>query len=153
MFGKVFASMYEGSMMGQGPETFAVWTYIIANSDLEGFIELNPKIIGFKIGMSEGAVAEVLDKFLEPDSRSRTKEQQGRKLEKLGEYLYRIINYEKYRAMRNAEVRRESNRVASAKYRAKHKGLVRHKPLAGEVEAIKGYNEGRLDENFQPIKG
>lgn len=118
MFGKCFASMYDGSMMGKGAEVFAVWNYIIANAEAEGFLEINPKIAGFKIGMTTEAVERVINGFLQPDPNSRSKVQEGRKLEKHGEYLYRMVNHKYYHDLRSYENRREQNRQAQAVWRA-----------------------------------
>lgn len=141
-------------MMGAGPKVFAIWPYIIANADADGFVELNPKLMALLIGMTEEEVGDVIFGFLEPDAQSRTKRAEGRKLERVGEFMYRVVNFEKYQTMRTYEIRRAQNRAAAAKHRAKKKGAVLPKstPLAGEAAAVKGYQNGTLDENFEPVK-
>lgn len=131
--------MYEGSMVGMGPEFFAVWPYVIACADIDGNVELNPIVIGAKIGMKSEAVEKVIDKFMQPDPRSRSKVMEGRKLERIGEFTYRIVNYEFYRSLKRYEDRREQNRLSQAAFRerkAELKVFKRSKPLAGEVAAI-----------------
>lgn len=141
MFGKCFSKMYRGSMRGKGPEVFALWPYIISNCDRYGFLELNPEIVAFEIGMPEDRVIAVLDGFLKPDPKSRRKELEGRKLERVEEYMYRVVNYEYYRSQKNVEDRRDSNREAAERYRekkkeGKKKGVARdHK--AGEIRYLK----------------
>lgn len=139
MYGKVFASMYEGSMMGRGPEVFAVWPYILSTTSDEGFVEINPFLVAVKIGMKPEAVQEVLKDFLSPDPSSRSKELEGRKLEKIGEFLYRVVNHAYYRAIRNAEDRREQNRLAQERFRAKKKEVL----LTGkDAEAFEAARNG-----------
>lgn len=137
MYGKLFASMYEGSMLGAGPEVFALWPYIISTADREGFVELNFELVATKIGMKAKEVEAVVKGFLEPDSRSRSKEKGGRKLERRGEFLYYVINYQHYRAIKNAEDRRESNRLAQERFRAKKK----HKPKPEEERYLRTYSD------------
>ena len=79
---------------------------------------------------------------------------EGRKLERVGEFLYHIINYEYYRAIKNQADRREANRVAQATYRAKKKGevgLKNGKPLKGEVEyldRVRKHGQAAADAEF-----
>lgn len=125
-------------MFGAGAETHAVWAYIVANAtDASGTVELNVQIVGACIGMSPESVQVVIDRFCEPDPKSRSKTMDGRKLIKQGEYSYSIVNYEKYRAIKNEAARRESNREAQRRYRAKRKG----KPLKGEPEYVKAVEQ------------
>lgn len=121
MFGKLFASMYAGSMYGAGPEVFAVWPYVIATADMTGVVELNSEMMANALGMTKERVESVIERFLQPDPKSRSKVKDGRKLERLGEYSYQIINYAHYRAIRTGEDRREQNRVAAAEYRVRKK--------------------------------
>jgi hypothetical protein len=90
MYGKHFASMYEGSMRGSGPEFFSVWGYVIShmmpNKEYGTTVELNPGIIGFLIGMPEAAVLAKIEQMCQPDAKSRTKDEEGRKLVKVAEY-------------------------------------------------------------------
>ncbi|MDD5458374.1 MAG: hypothetical protein PHF37_03170 [Phycisphaerae bacterium] len=107
MFGKVFASCFTGSMSGSGAEMFAVWMYILANTDKDGGIELNPKIMAVAIGMPEEKVVEVLNRLQQPDPHSRCKELEGRRLLKSGEFFYEVVNYKTYRDMQNVRHRND----------------------------------------------
>lgn len=123
MYGKHFASMYEGSMIGKGSCFFAVWGYVLSHfmpdRDMGAQVELNPKLIAFVLGEDVKKVESAIAEMCEPDKASRSKEKQGRKLVKVGEYAYQVVNGEKYRAIRDEERRREQNRQAQAKFRDK----------------------------------
>lgn len=144
MYGKAFSSMYSGSMVGRGALFFAVWGYVLANMvpdrECGMWVELNPKVIGFVLGEGEVDVEKVLGEMCEVDPQSRTKDEGGRKLVKLGEYAYRVVNGKKYQMMRSEEDRREQNRVAQAKFRAKSK------PLPGEEAYVKAERNGASEE-------
>jgi hypothetical protein len=111
MYGKHYASMYEGSMRGAGSAFFAVWGWIISHMvpDREHgtVVELNAEILAFVIGEKLEVVEEVIKKMCSADLKSRSKEEEGRKLVRVGEYGYRVVNGAHYRKIRDDEERRE----------------------------------------------
>jgi hypothetical protein len=141
-YGKHFSSMYTGSMVGSGALVFALMGYVIANMQPDkkvGFqVELNPVLLAAILGEKEDDVAAAIDFLCSPDPRSRSTESKGRRLERLGQFDFRVINGAKYRAIRDEEMRRESNRINQAIHRIRKKGI----PLAGEMAYIKALNEG-----------
>lgn len=137
MYGKIFETMYTGSMVGKGSPMFAVWGYVIANMKPERIVtdagtgkkvsfgaqvELNSGLLAYILGEKQEVVERVIKQLCMPDPKSRTKEEEGRRLVQVGEYAYRVVNGEHYRKLRNAEERREYQRVKQAEYRAKKKG-------------------------------
>jgi hypothetical protein len=132
MFGKHFASMYEGSMVGAGSHIFAVMGYVIAkmvpDRKVGAQVELNPRVMAFLIGDTEERMREAIGYLCREDEESRTKTKGGRRLIKLGEYDYQVVNGPKYMKIRNEEERRIQNREAKQRERERKKG----KPLVGE---------------------
>jgi hypothetical protein len=110
MYGKTFAQMYHGSMLGAGLEVFGVWNYMLANCDAKGRVEMNPFLVAVLLGCSTEGVQRGLDYLASPDPKSRTKDHEGRRIEREGEYLYHIFNHEKYRGIRDEADRREYQR-------------------------------------------
>lgn len=143
MYGKHFASMYEGSMVGAGAVVFAVMGYIIANAvpdrTVGTQVELNPKLIAFILGEKQSDVEKAIEFLCAPDLSSRTKSEQGRRLIRLGQFSYRVVNGEKYRAMRDEEKRREQNREAKHRERLKN-----GKPLTGEESTLRRLAAGQI---------
>ena len=153
MYWKFFASAFTGSMMGAGADVFAVWAYAIANADVRGFVELNPKLLGAVIGAKPEAMATAIRKLTDPDPESRTEQEEGRRMVKEGSFIYRIVNYQAYRAMRDQDERREQQRVAARDKRAKPLDAVgqgRPEPAYGEVEGKEEGKEGRSDPPHSP---
>ena len=115
--------MYSGSMVGAGALPFAIMGYVIANGRPDRTVgmqvELNPKLLGFILGESEESVEKAIDFLCSPDPRSRSKEEEGRRLIKLGEFCYRVVNGAKYRAIRDEERRRETDRNSKRRQREK----------------------------------
>lgn len=110
MYGKFFRSAYEGSMHGAGFHVFAVWGYAIANADRKGFVDLNPKAIGPKLGGSVQDVEAALEYLQRPDPDSRSIEEEGRRIVREGTFLFRVVNIRKYREIRDEDEKRESDR-------------------------------------------
>jgi uncharacterized phage protein (TIGR02220 family) len=110
--------MYTGSMRGMGAVPFAVWGYVVAHA-VNGSVELNPELIAFLIGEPIEAVNSAIEKFTQPDPRSRSKEQEGRRLLRVGEFLYEVVNHLKYQKVASNEQRKEKTRERTRKWREK----------------------------------
>ncbi len=123
MYGKHFASMYTGSMVGAGAVVFAVMGYVISNGKPDRGVgmqvELNPKLLAFILGESQEDVEGAIEYLCSPDPKSRSEAEEGRRLVRLGEFAYRVVNGPKYRAIRDEERRRETDRESKRRARAK----------------------------------
>lgn len=122
MYGKVFAEMYEGSMVGAGVVVFALWPYCIARSNTSGQVLLNPKLIAPIFGTDETEIRKALTFLLSPDPDSKNPAKNGRRLEHVGGHMYQIVSYEIYRAIKNEYERREYMREYMRDYRGKGDG-------------------------------
>lgn len=120
VYGKTYESMYHGSMVGAGLNVFAVWNYIITNTHF-GVIELNPKLLHAILGGELIEVEAALTFLASPDPDSRSKEEEGRRIVKEGQFQYRVVNWEAYQSMKTAADLRQYNRNKQAEYRAKEK--------------------------------
>lgn len=125
MYGKHFASMYQRSMVGSGAIVFAVMGYVIANYRLDrtvgAQVTLNPHLLSAILGEKVSAVEGAINFLCSPDPKSTSKEEEGRRLVKIGEFEYRVVNGAKYTAVRNEDERREYQRQWMANKRAKSK--------------------------------
>jgi len=70
-YGKVFPTMYTGSMHGAGLNVFALWPWILANKDENGVTEVNPDFVAPQLGCCAQQVQEALDYLTRPDANSR----------------------------------------------------------------------------------
>lgn len=107
MFGKAFALMYEGSMYGSGPVVFALWGYMIANSDGDGHVELNTKRVADTIGTTVEEIENALKFLASPDEKSRNPEEEGRRIVAIGPFHWRLVSFRKYRDLKNQEQKRD----------------------------------------------
>ena len=141
MYGKHFASMYEGSLYGSGAVVFAVWGYVIAcqvpDREHGSVVTLNARKLADTLGEEVADVESAIEFLCRPDERSTTKEDEGRRLVKLGEFEYRVVNGAKYRAIRDEEERRRQSREAQRRLRARGANTLKKRifPPAGTPAA------------------
>ncbi len=121
MFGKIFGSVFTGSMYGSGPTVFAVWAYVIATARPPGTCELNPRLLADCIGCSVDDVRKAIEYLCAPDPNSRNPEHEGRRLLHIEAYTYQVVSWQKYRDMRDDESRRAYQREWIARKRRERK--------------------------------
>lgn len=141
-FGKLYEQTFTGSMMGAGPVVFSVWSYVVAHVKPPGRLEINPRLVAALIGTTAAEVQKALDVLTAPDPESRSKEQEGRRLIREGEFTYRVPTFARYRNGTEEE-QRKANAARQARFREKHKAQPKPngkrkpvgKPLQIRVEA------------------
>jgi hypothetical protein len=147
MYGKIFESLYRGSMVGAGTTMFAVWPYVIANmradSVMGAQVDLNPKLLAFILGTDESDVRKTIDRLCSTDDQSTSKKEDGRRLIKIGEFTYRVVNGASYMEIRNEEERREYFRLAKRLQREKNQVQAQ---LPGIEKPIKRFQPPTLEE-------
>lgn len=134
-------------MIGAGSHVFAVWGYVIAKQrpdrKVGSTVELNSKLLAAVIGDSEERMSQAIEYLCDVDERSRTSENDGRRLVRLGQFTYQVVNGAKYRAIRNDDERRTQTREAVRRHRAKKGGPVNAgAPLPGERAFVEAEKRG-----------
>jgi len=94
---KIFQTMYTGSLYGAGMHVFAVWGWILAHKDENGLVEVNPRLAANELGGTVKQVEEAIGYLCAPDPNSRSTEEEGRRLVKVSQFGYRVVNDTKYR--------------------------------------------------------
>lgn len=120
MYGKIFASLYQGTLRGNA-HAILVFTNMIACSDRLGNVDKHPRAIADEVGLTVDEVRAAIAYLSAPDPESRTNLEEGRRLLPLEPgrtWGWRIVTHSKYRAMVREEERREQWRAAQAKARA-----------------------------------
>ncbi len=137
-YGRIWASMYEGSLAGSGPEVFCLMPYVIAKmrmKDGKATVLLNPKVLAPIFGVKdENFVVVGIEKLCAPDPLTQNgKEQEGKRLIHVEGHLYEVVNGAAYMAIRA----KERHADAQARYRErtqqKKKKGKRGEPLPGEA--------------------
>ncbi len=119
MYGKNFASMYQGSMCGQGFGLFAVWNYAIASADPDGIVTLNPPLMAPVFGESADEIRRIIGVLSGPHPGSTNPEEDGRRIVNEGGLRYRIVSYTRYRSIVRESDRREYERERKREQRTR----------------------------------
>lgn len=123
MYVKLFASIYEGTLRGKAHAQL-VFINLLVHANAHGEADIHPQAIADETGLALDDVKHVIDMLETPDPESRSHEESGRRITRLDEHRtwgWRIVNYIKYRGIRNEDDRREYNRLKKAESRLKGK--------------------------------
>lgn len=149
-FTKLFSSITASTVWCEPSNTRIVWITMLAMADSRGRVWASiPGLAGIaRVPVEDARIA--IERFLSPDEDSRSKEHEGRRIEEI-DGGWRLINHEKYRAIRDEESVKERKRRYIADRRAKERAQAktatnvpdvdhgRHNAEA-EAEAIKPVN-------------
>lgn len=96
----LFDSVLDGTLFGKWPHT-GIWTCLLSQVDQYGEIDMNPALLAAKIGVPVDLLLSCVRDFMQPDPGSRTKDNDGRRLELIDpdarDWGWRVINHSKYR--------------------------------------------------------
>lgn len=121
-FTKLFASITESTIWSEPDRTRIVWITMLAMCDSHG------RVWASVPGLARRAVVPVEDtrialgSFLAPDEESRTKDHDGRRITAI-DGGWQILNYQKYRELRDDDTRREQTAARVRKYRETHRKI------------------------------
>jgi hypothetical protein len=122
MYAKIFSSLYQGTLRGNS-HGILVFTNLLAHCDMTGIADIHPRAIADEVGLTASEVEAALLVLEAPEAESRSPDEDGRRIVRMDAHRawgWRIVNFLKYRAIRNEEDRREQNRLAQDRYRRKH---------------------------------
>lgn len=124
MFVKLFTQILDSSI-ADDRKLRHFFTDLLLCADCKGYIIMTPAAIARRIGASVDEVEWGISELEKPDPNSKTKDGKGKRIEPLGKsgYGWRIINYESYRALKDADQMREATRRRVNRHRAKKKDV------------------------------
>jgi hypothetical protein len=130
IYGKLYKKLYSGSMVGSGPEVFAVMGYVIANMEPDKVygerVTLNPAIIAAAIGKTSiDAMQSAIDFLASPDVKTSTPGDDGRRIVMIEPFIYRVVNGRMYRKIRDQQEMREASAMRQATFRARKRARKR----------------------------
>lgn len=99
MFGKIFESIYDGSLHGDW-KSLVVFQQLIVLSDCDGVVDVTPRALAARTGIPLEIIEHGLQALEEPDAESRSAELEGRRIVRLDDHRswgWRIVNHAQYR--------------------------------------------------------
>ena len=117
-FTKLFCSITKSTVWCEPHTTVRVWITMLADCDSQGRVFASiPGLANLaRVTVMECELA--METFLAPDQYSRTPDNEGRRIEVI-EGGWRLLNYDLYREKRDPEARKEQNREAQRRSRAR----------------------------------
>jgi hypothetical protein len=123
-FTKLFENILESSVWMAPDDFFRAWIALLAKCGPDGIARISATWISEKCHVSIDRAREILDEMQQPDPDSRSTNDDGRRIERIdGGYL--LLNYQKYREMRDDSQRREYMRNYIKEYRDEGKDKAR----------------------------
>ena len=124
MYGKIFESMYDGTLYGQW-EAIITFQQMIVLADKEGFVDITPPALAARTSIPLEIIQKGIEILESEDPYSRTSGQNGKRIELITDdrpWGWQIVNYKKYRDMASREDKLRNDRERMAEKRAKEKG-------------------------------
>jgi len=158
MYSKLYRSIFDGSLYGQF-ESLTTFMAMLALADRHGEVDASPAKIAGCLGCELDFVLKGIEQLEAPDPYSRTPLEDGKRLIPLKDdagnnriFGWKIVNYEKYRSIRNEEERRAYKREWDRKNRSRdsnptNSDRARPETTYTEAEAeadTKDQNKGRF---------
>jgi hypothetical protein len=133
-FTKLFSSITESTVWCEPHSTRIVWITMLAMADRKGRVHGSIPGLANRARVTLEECEHALSRFMSPDKYSRTHDNDGRRIEEI-DGGWRLLNYAKYREMRDAEDRAEQNREAQARHREKVSKSADNQPQSAQAEA------------------
>ena len=161
-FTKLFAGLVHSTVWREEMHVKVVWITMLALADRNGDVLASMPGLADAARVSLAQCEDALRRLSSPDKHSRTKDHEGRRIEPC-DGGWHLLNYIKYRNLRDDENRRQQVREAVRRHRQKQQAAVinvsRGKPIAeAEAEADNGTEErksppvhpGRFKDHGEP---
>ncbi len=117
---KLFGSIIASTIWREKTETKVVWITMLAMANKHGIVEASVPGLADLSRVSLADTQTALEIFSAPDTFSRTKDFDGRRIEAVdGGWV--ILNHAKYRAKMSLDERREYNRLKQQEFRERQK--------------------------------
>jgi hypothetical protein len=101
-FTKLFSTITESSIWSKPHYVVRIWIGMLARCDADGIVEASIPGFAHVCHVSVEEMKEAIRDFSEPDLDSRTKDNEGRRIEAF-DGGWRILNYAKYREQAQAK--------------------------------------------------
>lgn len=132
MYGKVFESIYDGTLAGHW-QAIVTMQQLIVLATPDGIVDMTPEAISRRTTIPIDIITAGLDHLSRPDPYTRTPGEEGRRIVLLDDHRpwgWRLVNHWKYRALRDLEQKREADRARIAEKRKKNKGVATESPMS-----------------------
>lgn len=117
-FTKLDDGLVFSSLMDEDDSVFKIWVIILSLTKQDGICRISPTFLHKITGKDYEEIERCLKVLESPDDNSRTKEHEGRRIERidggffvLNYHLYRAVDYNEHEAARKRESRKNSKKM------------------------------------------
>jgi len=138
MYGKLFCSMYDGTLYGQWQGIITLQQLVIL-ADADGVVDMTPPAIAARTSIPLDIIEVGLDQLSQSDKYSRTPTEDGRRIVLLDDdrpWGWRIVNYKYYRDLASREDKKEKDRQRIAEKRNKINNVAECRNLSQSVADV-----------------
>src|SRR5713226_3533124 len=90
-------ALLSSSVLAEGPDVVATWALLIASADRNGESELTVPFVASVLRISDDRAEEAFRVLSSPDSRSRNRESEGRRIVPLNGGRWSLVSHALYR--------------------------------------------------------
>jgi hypothetical protein len=117
---KLFSSIVTSTIWTEDANTCKIWVTMLAIANKHGEVQASVPGLAQIAGISLADTAAAVEKFLSPDIYSRTKDDEGRRIEAI-DGGWRLLNHAKYRAMASKDESITANAERQRRFRDQRK--------------------------------
>ena len=124
MYGKIWGSMFDGSLVETRWEAVVTFMVLITLADKNGIVDMTPTALAGRTTIPKEIFEAGLKVLESPDNASRTDSDDGRRIIRLDEHRewgWTIVNYEKYANAKNMDALRAHWKEQKRGYRERKK--------------------------------
>ncbi|MGR3218621.1 MAG: hypothetical protein ACUZ8H_02235, partial [Candidatus Anammoxibacter sp.] len=125
MYGKIFDSIYDGTLAEDWRALITFQQFIVL-CDADGMIDMTPQSISRRTGIPIEHIIAGIEVLEKNDKYSRTPDEDGKRIELIDSHRpwgWHIINHEKYKNLRDADMIRAQTRERVRRHREKKRAV------------------------------
>jgi len=142
MYTKLFQSIVTSSLWSEDSDTCKVWVTLLAMADKNGEVLATIPGLARVCALPIPAVETAIGKFEAPDTYSRTKDDEGRRVQPI-EGGWSILNHAKYRKMAS----KEDQKIKNAERQSRHRERTKRNGGVTESNAFEGENNAKVTQD------
>lgn len=144
MYGKLFSSMYEGTLYGQWQGIITLQQLVIL-ADADGVVDMTPPAIASRTSIPLEIIETGLEQLSQADKYSRSKADEGRRIVLLDPdrpWGWQIVNYRYYRDLASREDKKRKDRERIAKKRKENSNVAGRRKVSQGVAERREVSQG-----------
>ena len=138
MYGKIYTTIYEGTLYGHW-EAIVTMQQLIVLASPDGIVDMTPQALAARTSIPLKIIEKGLKVLSDPDPHSRTPGDDGRRIALLDDHRpwgWRLVNHEKYVHLRSVEQKREADRLRISEKRIKNKNVAISREVSQSVANV-----------------